>query len=77
MYKVIEYFRDVQDGHYEYHAGDMFPRKGVTASKERLEELSSNNNLRGFPLIKYVPDPGKKEKEKGTFRKRGLHEDFT
>ena len=51
MYKVLEYFEDLQDGNYKYRVGDYFPRPGFNVSTERLEELTTNQNRRGRPLI--------------------------
>ena len=47
MYRVIEYFTDLHDDDHEYREGDVFPREGIKVSKERLEELASDKNLRG------------------------------
>ena len=44
MYKVIRFFTDLQDNDYPYNEGDIFPRDGLSVSKERLVELSSTNN---------------------------------
>lgn len=52
MYKVIVYFEDLQDKNYPYNKGDMYPRKGLKPSAERIEELATAKNLRGIPLIK-------------------------
>lgn len=41
MYKVIEYFTDLQDNYHAYHVGDPFPRNGLDVSDERLTELST------------------------------------
>lgn len=49
-YKVIKKFRDLQDNDYIYNVGDKYPRKG-RLNKERVEELMSNNNKMGIPLI--------------------------
>ena len=49
MYRVIEYFTDLHDDDHEYREGDVFPREGIKVSKERLEELASDKNLRGTP----------------------------
>lgn len=57
MYKVIRMFTDLQDGNYEYHVGDAFPRQGVSASEARFAELSGRNNRQGVPLIEAVPEP--------------------
>ena len=51
MYKVIEYFYDLQDDNYIYNPGDTFPREGVIVKKERYEELASDKNKLGKPLI--------------------------
>lgn len=56
MYKVIEYFTDLQDNDYAYNVGDTFPRKGLTVNKERLTELSTKNNRQNKPLIKRVEE---------------------
>ena len=53
-YTVIRKFRDLQDGNYLYSEGDTYPRKGVAPDKERLNELKSDKNKIGKPLIKAV-----------------------
>lgn len=53
MYIVKAYFEDALDEHHPYNVGDKYPRTGFSASKERLAELSSENNIRGVPLIEY------------------------
>ena len=50
-YKVLEYFEDLQDNSHPYDVGDEFPRAGLKVSAERLEELSTEKNLRGIKLI--------------------------
>lgn len=55
MYKVVKFFTDLQDNRYAYHEGDIFPREGVEVTKKRLEELSSDKNRRGIPLIELLP----------------------
>lgn len=52
-HKVIKDFKDLQDKNHIYRAGDKYPRKG-RGKKERLEELSGSDNLRGEPLIEEV-----------------------
>lgn len=54
-YEVIIAFKDLQDNNHIYHAGDKFPRSG-RVKKARLEELASNNNKRGIPLIKEIEE---------------------
>ena len=69
MYEVIYYFTDLQDNGYPYNAGDMFPRDGLTVSKERLKELSSSNNKRHKPLIKIKEDSAKKKYTKSEIQR--------
>ena len=57
MYKVISYFTDLQDFNHPYKVGDEFPRLGLKVSDKRLEELASNKNKQGKPLIKKVEEP--------------------
>ena len=51
MYRVIEFFLDLQDDSHSYEPGDIFPREGVIVKKERYEELASDKNKLGKPLI--------------------------
>ena len=63
MYIVKAYFEDALDEHHPYNVGDKYPRKGLSVSKKRLVELSSENNIRGIPLIEYQQaERAKKEK---------------
>lgn len=59
-YVVIKKFTDKDDKHV-YAVGDRYPYRGF-AKKERLEELSTKNNLRGIVLIK-AKDAKKTESE--------------
>ena len=68
-YKVIKTFQDAQDNLFVYHAGDEYPRKGMKVSEKRIEELSSNKNRRGIPLIEEVETEKKAEKPKTTKKK--------
>lgn len=52
---VVKDFKDLQDDNYIYRVGDKFPHKG-RAKKERIEELSGSDNLRGEPLIEEEGD---------------------
>lgn len=56
MFKVIQYFTDLQDDNYEYNVGDTFPRKDLNVSDERLTELSTSNNRQNKPLIERVDE---------------------
>lgn len=56
MYRVKMAFRDAKDGEYLYNAGDVYPRKGKKVTKARIEELSTENNAAGVPLIVEVKE---------------------
>lgn len=56
MYKAILFFKDLHDNSFEYRPGDIFPRSGLKVSKARLEELATNKNRRGKPLIERVEE---------------------
>ena len=56
MYKVIKTFADLQDNDFRYNAGDIYPRKGLKVSSERLEELSTAKNRRHIPLIEKIEE---------------------
>ena len=57
MYKAILFFKDLHDNSFEYRPGDEFPRPGLKVSPERIEELSTNKNRRGIPVIEEVKEP--------------------
>lgn len=52
-YVVVRDFKDLQDNDHIYRVGDEYPRSG-RAKKARIDELSSENNKIGQPLIKEV-----------------------
>ena len=56
MYKAILFFKDLHDNSFEYRPGDVFPRSGLKVSQERLDELATNKNRRGKPLIEKVEE---------------------
>ncbi|MED3716038.1 hypothetical protein P4518_01375 [Geobacillus thermodenitrificans] len=56
-YVVIKDFKDLQDRQHIYRVGDTYPRKGHKPSKKRIEELLSDKNLIGEPLIAEVDEP--------------------
>ena len=74
-YVVVKGFLDLQDYeptkdgpvYHEYSIGDMYPRKGVDPSPERIAELAGPNNKIGVPLIEFaggeVKEPEVKEEE--------------
>lgn len=57
MYRVIEYFEDLQDNGQPYNVGDVFPKGDKKVTKERLNELATDKNRRRIPLIKKVEEP--------------------
>lgn len=61
-YTVLKYFTDLQDNEYIYRAGDTYPREGINPSAERIEELASDKNKQGTPLIKAVSEKSEAEK---------------
>ena len=68
MYRVIEYFEDLQDNGQPYNVGDVFPKGDKKVTKERLNELATNKNRRHIPLIEKVEEP-KVEKPKKANKK--------
>lgn len=56
MYKVLKRFKDLKDHGYTYNAGEQYPRKGLKVGKRRLQELASDQNRRGIPLIQFVEE---------------------
>lgn len=56
MYKVLEYFEDLQDENYKYNPGDTYPREGLKVSKSRMDSLESGKNKRKLKLIEKVED---------------------
>ena len=53
-YKVLVDFTDKENKHI-YRQGDKYPFKGRT-KKVRIEELLSDTNMRGHPLICVMED---------------------
>ena len=64
MYITKVYFEDAQDEHRPYNPGDVYPRSGLNPSKQRIKELSSDENIRGIPLIAEVKEPEKEPVKK-------------
>ena len=56
MYKVINFFTDLQDFNHPYKVGDVFPRQGMNVSEERLKELAGSRNKQGKPLIAKIEE---------------------
>ena len=65
MYRVVKRFYDLKANH-AYSVGDIFPYDGVEVDAERIEELASDKNRLGVPLIEEVV-----EKPKRTRKKKG------
>lgn len=63
MYRVVEYFTDAQDKQHAYNVGDEYPRSGVTATPERIAELSSTKNKRKKNLIVLVQSTAQPESD--------------
>lgn len=71
MYKVIKRFHDLQDSrktktgviYHEYNVGDVFPRKGMDVSDDRIQELAGKDNKQGVPLIELVEKKAEPKEE--------------
>jgi hypothetical protein len=50
-YRVIHKFVDLQDFGHLYRVGDKYPRLGMNVKQSRIDELASNKNRAGEPLI--------------------------
>lgn len=50
---TVDFF-DLRDNNRFYKAGDSFPREGLVVSEERLNELMTDKNRSGHPLIQPV-----------------------
>lgn len=59
-YRVIQQFYDLQDDCREYLPGDTFPREGFRPDKNRIEELASSDNRRGFAVIEQIEEDEQK-----------------
>ena len=57
MYRVIEYFEDLQDNGQPYNVGDVFPKGNKKVTEQRLNALATDKNRRRIPLIKKVEEP--------------------
>ena len=67
MYKVIEKFRDLTDGHL-YESGDAFPFDGREIPAARLDTLVNGQNLANKRLIapvEEIPTEAPKAARKG------------
>ena len=73
MYKAISYFKDMKDNMHPYNPGDTFPRDGLKVDAKRLEELSTDKNRRGKPVIELVKEK-KKAEEKPEVKEEPIEE---
>lgn len=69
MYRVIEYFEDLQDNGQPYNVGDVFPKGNKKVTEERLNELATDKNRRRIPLIKKVQEPKVEKPSKKAIKK--------
>ena len=74
-YRVIKAFVDMQDGNYAYDPKDparnTYPRKGLNVLQSRINELASDKNRQGCPLIEEIPDVEDKPEKKTKSTKKG------
>lgn len=63
MYTVLVRFADLQDNGFVYNVGDTYPRKGIEPTADRIDELASDKNKRGLPLIKKEIEKSKRNKK--------------
>lgn len=52
---------DMTDEH-EYREGEPFPHDGREIPEDRIDELASDKNQTGAPVIRLVEEPKKKTK---------------
>jgi hypothetical protein len=64
MYTVLVRFADLQDNGFVYNVGDTYPRKGLEPTADRINELASDRNKRGLPLIKKAVEKTVRTKKK-------------
>jgi len=55
MYRAIERFRDLTDGHL-YESGETFPYDGRKISEDRINTLATGRNASSKPLIAMVEE---------------------
>lgn len=61
-YRSLINWHDLQDDNYIYLVGDEYPRKGLTPSQERIEQLCGTANLAKRPYIEKIEDEKPKKK---------------
>ena len=61
-FKVLRPFRDLEDTNKtfpngrEYAEGDLYPSVFLDLSEERIEELSTNKNTMGRPVVERIEE---------------------
>ena len=61
-FKVLRTFRDLEDTNKtfpngrEYAEGDLYPSVFLDLSDERIEELSTNKNKMGRPVVERIEE---------------------
>ena len=60
----------MQDNNFAYNVGDTYPRKGLNVLQSRINELASNKNRQGCPLIEEIPDIEEASEKKTKSTKR-------
>ena len=73
MYRVIKHFVDLQDNNHKYDVGDTYPRKGLNVLQSRINELASNKNRQGVPLIEEIPEKTEETKKKKSAEKADIY----
>lgn len=58
---VIAPFVDLEDGHYMYHKGDIYPREGLNVSEERIMQLLSTQNKAHKSFLERVAEQTNEE----------------
>ena len=71
-YRVIHKFIDLQDADYLYRVGDKYPRPGMNVKQSRIDELASNRNKVGEPLI--TSNEPKKAEDFTQYMNEPIHE---
>ena len=65
MYQVIKRFVDICDSGHVYHVGDEYPHHMRSVSMTRINELASDKNALGEPLIlEIITEAERKKREK-------------
>lgn len=54
QYEVIRFFTDAQDNEHPYNVGDIYPRNGLSVTKERIRDLLNGNNFQRVRLIQPI-----------------------